>query len=275
MAVLIDPPRWPAHGTRWSHLVSDTSLAELHGLARRCDLPARSFDLDHYDVPAERYDDLVAAGAHPVSAHELIRRLRASGLRVPAVQRPLHTELTHRWRELLPGHPEVGEELLTLSGAGNGYVDGVDLSVRAGEIVGLAGLQGSGRTELVESIFGVHPFTRGTMTLRGRAVRTTSPRQAIRQGLALVTEDRKAKGLALNQSILDNATVPYVIDGDGNCHVYVDAAADLNMAMAIVRDATPARSKSSTRRRYRSSNTWRGSTRLGKSTWPSGNIASL
>ena len=74
MVVLIDPPRWPAHGTRWSHLVSDTSLAELHGLARRCDLPARSFDLDHYDVPAERYDDLVAAGAHPVSAHELIRR---------------------------------------------------------------------------------------------------------------------------------------------------------------------------------------------------------
>ena len=99
----------------------------------------------------------------------------------------------------------VGEELLTLTGAGNGYVDDVDLTLRAGEIVGLAGLQGSGRTELVESIFGVHPFTRGEMTLRGRRVRPTSPRRAIRQGLALVTEDRKAKGLALEQSILDNA----------------------------------------------------------------------
>ena len=104
----------------------------------------------------------------------------------------------------VPG-TQVGEELLTLSGSGNGYVDAIDLRVRAGEIVGLAGLQGSGRTELVESVFGVHPFTRGTMTLRGKAVRTSSPRQAIRQGLALVTEDRKAKGLALNQSILDNA----------------------------------------------------------------------
>ncbi|HLS72644.1 MAG TPA: DUF4031 domain-containing protein [Actinomycetaceae bacterium] len=113
MAVLIDPPRWPAHGTRWSHLVSDTSLAELHACARRCGLPARSFDLDHYDVPVERYDDLVAAGAQPVSAHELIRRLRASGLRVPAVQRPRYTELTRRWHELLPGHPELGAQLLT------------------------------------------------------------------------------------------------------------------------------------------------------------------
>lgn len=113
MVVLIDPPRWPAHGTRWSHLVSDTDLAELHELARRCALPTRSFDLDHYDVPAERYDDLVAAGAQPVSAHELIRRLRGSGLRVPAVQRRLRTELTRRWRELLPGHPDLGEGLLT------------------------------------------------------------------------------------------------------------------------------------------------------------------
>ncbi|ANS78340.1 Ribose ABC transport system, ATP-binding protein RbsA [Serinicoccus hydrothermalis] len=100
---------------------------------------------------------------------------------------------------------EVGEPVLTLSGSGNGYVDGIDLELRAGEIVGLAGLQGSGRTELVESVFGVTPLTRGTMTLAGTTTRTTSPRQAIRRGLALITEDRKAKGLALGQSILDNA----------------------------------------------------------------------
>ncbi len=108
---------------------------------------------------------------------------------------------------VFPGpHPdtEVGDEL-TLWGCGNEYVNGVDLRLRAGEIVGLAGLQGAGRTELVESIFGVHPFTRGVMTLNGVPTTITSPRQAIRRGLGLITEDRKAKGLALQQSILDNA----------------------------------------------------------------------
>ncbi|USQ77395.1 sugar ABC transporter ATP-binding protein [Ornithinimicrobium cryptoxanthini] len=99
----------------------------------------------------------------------------------------------------------LGAEVLTLTGAGNDYVDGIDLTLRGGEIVGLAGLQGSGRTELVEGIFGAQPFTRGAMTLSGRTVQVSSPRQAIRRGLALVTEDRKAKGLSLNQSILDNA----------------------------------------------------------------------
>jgi ribose transport system ATP-binding protein len=98
----------------------------------------------------------------------------------------------------------VGEPALELRDAGNAYVDGVDLTLRAGEIVGIAGLQGSGRTELFEAIFGVRPFTRGTMSVAGDTVRPRSPRAAIRAGLAMITEDRKATGLALNQSILDN-----------------------------------------------------------------------
>jgi hypothetical protein len=82
MTVLIDRPAWPAHGTLWSHLVSDSSLEELHSFAAAQAIPRRGFDLDHYDVPAERYDDLVAAGAVPVGNRELVTRLRASGLRV-------------------------------------------------------------------------------------------------------------------------------------------------------------------------------------------------
>ena len=82
MAVLIDPPLWPKHGTVWSHLVSDTSIEELIAFADRNRVPRRGFDLDHYDVPAERYDELVAAGAEPVPPRELVRRLAASGLRV-------------------------------------------------------------------------------------------------------------------------------------------------------------------------------------------------
>jgi hypothetical protein len=87
MTVLIDQPRWPAHGMLWAHLVSDDSLDELHAFAEAVGLPARSFDLDHYDVPEARYDELVAAGAEPVSIRGLVTRLQASGLRVSQRER--------------------------------------------------------------------------------------------------------------------------------------------------------------------------------------------
>jgi hypothetical protein len=87
MVILIDQPSWPAHGTVWSHLVSDSNLDELHAFAAAAGIPRRGFDLDHYDVPEARYADLVAAGALPVSFREMIVRLRSSGLRVTARQR--------------------------------------------------------------------------------------------------------------------------------------------------------------------------------------------
>ncbi len=78
----IDPPRWPAHGRAWSHLVSDTSWAELHEFAESVGLDRRLHEGDHYDVPEERYAEVVAAGARPVEGRELVRILRASGLRL-------------------------------------------------------------------------------------------------------------------------------------------------------------------------------------------------
>lgn len=96
MTVLIDPPRWPAHDTLWSHLVSDSSIEELHVFAGENGIPERGFDLDHYDVPASRYDALVAAGAVPVDGHELVRRLIASGLRVTARERVARAERERR-----------------------------------------------------------------------------------------------------------------------------------------------------------------------------------
>ncbi|MGM1016901.1 MAG: sugar ABC transporter ATP-binding protein [Actinomycetota bacterium] len=98
----------------------------------------------------------------------------------------------------------VGEPRLELDDCGNAFVDGVSLSLRAGEIVGIAGLQGSGRTELVEGIFGVQGFTRGRMRIDGKTADIRSARAAVRAGLALVSEDRKAQGLALGQSVMDN-----------------------------------------------------------------------
>jgi muramoyltetrapeptide carboxypeptidase len=81
VTVFIDPPAWPAHGRLWSHLISDVSLAELHDFAAANGVPRRGFERDHYDVPAEMHDALVAAGALPVSSREVVLTLRSSGLR--------------------------------------------------------------------------------------------------------------------------------------------------------------------------------------------------
>ncbi len=99
---------------------------------------------------------------------------------------------------------EVGEDVLTVSGGGNDRLTDISLSLRAGEIVGIAGLQGSGRSALARALFGAAPFTRGTMTVGGGRLRPRRPWQAIRAGIALVPEDRKADGLVLRQSVRDN-----------------------------------------------------------------------
>ncbi|WP_407287590.1 DUF4031 domain-containing protein [Streptomyces sp. BP-8] len=88
MAVYIDRPIWPGHGRMWSHLVSDESFSELHAFAARLGVPRRAFERDHYDLPAERYDDAVRAGAVQVGSKELLRRLTAAGLRRPKHRPP-------------------------------------------------------------------------------------------------------------------------------------------------------------------------------------------
>jgi len=80
---MVDTPYVPAHGRLWAHLASDTSYAELHAFAEALGIPKRGFDRDHYDVPGERWADVVAAGAVPTPSRELVARLRAAGLRQP------------------------------------------------------------------------------------------------------------------------------------------------------------------------------------------------
>jgi Protein of unknown function (DUF4031) len=87
MAVLIDEPIWWFKGRRWSHLVSDVSYDELHEFAEQAGIPRRGFQGDHYDVPEEYFDDLIGAGAQLTSSRELLRRLRAGGLRLSPAQR--------------------------------------------------------------------------------------------------------------------------------------------------------------------------------------------
>lgn len=114
MAVYIDPPLWPAHGTVFSHLISDVSLEELHAFAGRADVPERAFDLDHYDVPARRYRQLVDLGAKEVDGGTLVRILISSGLRIPARRRPdrVRRSLAIRWEQTLPGASALGRQLL-------------------------------------------------------------------------------------------------------------------------------------------------------------------
>ena len=87
MAVLIDEPRWWFRERLWSHLVSDSTLDELHAFAEAAGIPRRGFHGDHYDVPDEYYAQVVALGAVPTPSRELVRRLREAGLRMTPSQR--------------------------------------------------------------------------------------------------------------------------------------------------------------------------------------------
>jgi ribose transport system ATP-binding protein len=85
-----------------------------------------------------------------------------------------------------------------------GAFQGVSFTVRAGEILGIAGLVGAGRTEVARAVFGADPATSGSILVRGRETRIRSPRDGIQAGIALVPEDRKQQGLLLGQTVDEN-----------------------------------------------------------------------
>jgi ribose transport system ATP-binding protein/inositol transport system ATP-binding protein len=86
----------------------------------------------------------------------------------------------------------------------------ISFDLREGEILGVAGLMGSGRSELVETIFGLRKKSAGQVAVKGKTVSIKSPRDAIKNGLALITEDRKQSGLNLRGSVSDNMTVVFI-----------------------------------------------------------------
>jgi ABC-type sugar transport system ATPase subunit len=104
----------------------------------------------------------------------------------------------------LAADEEIGRVRIDVRGGGNSRIHDIDLTIRAGEVVGLAGLQGSGRSAVARALCGVAPFTRGSYEVEGRPARIRSPRRAVRAGIAFVTEDRKGEGLALRQTVQDN-----------------------------------------------------------------------
>ncbi len=110
----------------------------------------------------------------------------------------------------IPPEREPGEAVLEIDGVStSAYPDhAVSLDLRGGEILGLAGLVGSGRTELARAVFGIDPLLGGSLRLNGSPIPAQSPREAIRRGIYLVPEDRKAAGLILDFSIAENISLP-------------------------------------------------------------------
>ena len=115
-----------------------------------------------------------------------------------------------RLDEYFPGHlnAEAGEELLAVTGLSSpaGFHD-VSFTVRAGEVLGVAGLVGAGRSEVARALFGLDPAATGNISVRGRPVRLRTARDAMRLGIGLVPEDRKRQGLVLSMSALSNTTL--------------------------------------------------------------------
>ena len=87
LVILIDHARWWFNGRRWCHLISDTSVKELIDFADRNEIQRRAFQGDHYDIPEEFRERLIADGAVEVESREIARRLRAAGLRLSAEER--------------------------------------------------------------------------------------------------------------------------------------------------------------------------------------------
>jgi ribose transport system ATP-binding protein len=115
-------------------------------------------------------------------------------------------------RELKNIFPKVdvplGEEILKVKNlTAPGVLKEISFELKKGEILGVAGLVGAGRTELMRAIFGLDPFSRGEIWLNGLPARISSPGDAIKQGIAFVTEDRRLQGLIMGMSVRENGSL--------------------------------------------------------------------
>jgi ribose transport system ATP-binding protein len=114
-------------------------------------------------------------------------------------------------RERFPSRAaQMGGARLAVKDLADGHVSGIDFEVRAGEVLGVAGLMGSGRSRILNALFGVNRLTSGRVMLDGKVLSIANPSDAIHAGIGFVTEDRKALGLVLELSVRENITLVHL-----------------------------------------------------------------
>jgi ABC-type sugar transport system ATPase subunit len=138
-------------------------------------------------------------------------------------------------RALRAPNPAAGRaELLRVTGlTRRGAFEDVSFSVRQGEIYGLGGVVGAGRTEVARAIFGADPIDAGEIAIDGQPVRIGSPRDAVRNGIAMLTEDRKAEGLVLGLSVAQNIALT-VLDRIARALGFIPPARESALAQRFI-----------------------------------------
>ena len=122
------------------------------------------------------------------------------------VVKMVNRELTEIYPEK---HNQLGDEILRVEELSQkGVFENISFTLRKGEILGFSGLMGSGRTEVMNAIFGIAQPTSGAIYINGEKIEKTNPRKVISKGIGYVTEDRKGNGLVLDMSVYDNIVLP-------------------------------------------------------------------
>jgi len=199
----------------------------LHGEARLLimDEPTSALTKSEIDALFAAIRRLTAQGVAVVYISHRLEEVERIGTRVTVLRDGKHVA-THRVgevslaelirlmanRELKEHYPKRrvprGEELLRVEGLRGGMLHDVAFSLHRGEVVGLTGLLGAGRTEVARAITGADPPAHGQVTIKGEAGRPRAPRDAIRRGVGFLPEDRKTQGLVLGRSVKENLALP-------------------------------------------------------------------
>jgi L-arabinose transport system ATP-binding protein len=200
LRALTDQPRVIAFDEPTSSL-SDTEVDLLFALIRRLrELGVAVIYVSHRIKEVFALADRVAV----LRDGEHVGTRRSSGLsEAELIRMMVGRDLASLFHDEVP-RPAPGDVVLDVRGLHSADVRDVSFQVRAGEIVALAGLVGAGRSELVKALVGAEPVTAGTVTFLGAARRFGSPRDAVRAGIGLAPEERKAEALFLQRSVREN-----------------------------------------------------------------------